>query len=182
MDRNEQLMKEYELCQRAPKALEATIWQTASLLGIGSAGGIALVAGADRPELAVIPAGIVVVSAGFLWWELAQRWYSVEHVRFTRMILIERALRRRGQASYIQYLNDITPMGMGRERFKRFRLGTEAEAKIRSRHGIAPREAEELQWLNWGNYYRPGPRDVLEILRWLNLTAWVIFAFFTVLG
>jgi len=145
---NEELMKEYELCQQAAQALEATIWQTASLLGIGSVAGIAVVAGAARPELAVIPAGIVVVSAGFLWWELAQRWYSVEHVRFTRMILIERALRRRGQASYVQYLNEITPVEGWIDRFFVFRLGSRKETLVRAKYGIDEEEAGELHRLN----------------------------------
>lgn len=133
-------------------------------------------AASDFPTLTVIPAGIVVVGTGFLWWKLAQRWYSIEHVRFTRMRGIERQLRRPGQASYVQYLNDITPAEGWLGKYGLYRLGLPQEVKAREKHGISEEEAAELQHYNWRNYYRSGPRDYLGWLPKINLVAWLTFA------
>jgi len=176
MYQREELIREYELCQQGVQALEATIWQSGSLIGIGSAGGILLVAGLDDAKLAVIPAGIVVVYASFLWWRLAKRWWSVQHARITRMRLIEKELQRAGQTSYVQYLNDLHRVCSRRK--KRWnRRGKRAEGPVaRLRNSVPLEDAAELHRVNWPTYYKPGPREFLWQLPWLNLVAWIVLS------
>ena len=174
MSQNMELMKEYELCQQSAQAIGSRIWQVSSLPGLGSVAGIVLVAGADNPGLAVFPAAIVLVGAGFLWWGLAQRWWSVQHVRFTRMIEIERILQRAGQASYVQYLNDITDLMRDRKRRLSGRKPI-GRPVARLRYTITLDEASELRRINWPNYYRSGPRDFLKWLPWVNFAVWLIY-------
>lgn len=176
MSQNQELMKEYELCQQGVQALEATIWQSGSLVGIGSVGGILLVAGLDDAQLAVIPAGIMVVFGNFLWWRLAKRWWSVQHARITRMRLIEQQLKRAGQASYVQYLNDLDRVRSRRKKRWNKRGERPQGLVARLRNRVPLEDAVELHRVNCPTYYKPGPREFLWQLPWINLVAWVVLS------
>jgi hypothetical protein len=182
LDNSDSILKEYELCQKATQSLESTIWQTSSLFGGLSVGTLLLVAQLDPPIGVAIPISILVILLGFIWWSLAKRWWSVQHTKFTRMLQIELAQKRPGQCVYVQYLNDLARV-YTRSRPEHSELMKNKEVgKIQKKYGLKIIELEYLHKLNWENFYKPGPREILPVLPYLNLVAWIIYIAFVVLS
>jgi hypothetical protein len=110
-EEKEMLLKEYELCQVSAQGLESAIWQTSAAIGIGSIGTLALVAG--QPLLGwlglgiPITIGLLAILASWIWWRMARRWWSIQHVKFCRMRHIEERLQFFYQTRYLTYLDDL---------------------------------------------------------------------------
>jgi hypothetical protein len=105
----DELLKEYEFCQKAALSLEETIWQTSAIMGVGIIGTFLYIgtrSGSDQPSWEV--AGIVGLFSFFVsltWWLVARRWWSVQHSLFMRMRHIEEKLGLHAHR-YIKYLDD----------------------------------------------------------------------------
>jgi hypothetical protein len=117
----EELLKEYEYCQKTAQSMERTIWQTGAAMSLGLVGSFLLIAlrsPDDQPPwfLACL-VGPFMAFISFIWWMAARRWWSVQHAMFMRMRHIERRL---GLHSlwYVQYIDhpDILPTpGLSKE-------------------------------------------------------------------
>lgn len=109
MDNNQLILEEYKLCQDSVQTLESTIWTTSGVIGIGSLGSIVAILTQFspatfflRPEKvgAITPAsmlmisliGVVVTTTVFLWWGMAQRWWTIQHTTLRRMRHLEKRL------------------------------------------------------------------------------------------
>jgi hypothetical protein len=91
-DHDKFLLKEYELCQDHVKHLDLNIWTTASIVGLGSIGSLALPVSSriGLPELYAI--AILVITVAWIWWAMASRWWDVQHASLIRMKHIEEEL------------------------------------------------------------------------------------------
>jgi hypothetical protein len=111
---NEELLKEYEYCQKTAQSMERTIWQTGAAMSLGLVGSfllIALRAPEDQPAwYFACLVGPFMALVALLWWFAARRWWSVQHAMFIRMRHVERRL---GLHSlwYVQYIDhpDLIP-------------------------------------------------------------------------
>jgi hypothetical protein len=104
----EELLKEYEFCQKAAQSMESTIWQTAAAMSIGLVGSFLLVtlrAADDQPPwyVACLVGPFMTVIA-LIWLLIARRWWSVQHSMFMRMRHIEKRLGIHS-TWYLQYLD-----------------------------------------------------------------------------
>jgi hypothetical protein len=102
-ERFDKLFKEYQICNDHAARLESYIWQTATLLGIGSAIGLVSLASAFAGTLTsqsgnkisqyhatiTIIAAIFGINVSLVWWRFARRWWSIQHLKFARMNEIE---------------------------------------------------------------------------------------------
>lgn len=93
-DKYTRALDEYKLCHEQIKRLEASIWQTATLFGVGSGVGLVAVATqlAKTPSQFAFPsiaASLVGIVLTLVWWRFAQRWWSIQHVYLSRMRELE---------------------------------------------------------------------------------------------
>lgn len=89
----ERRFKEYQVCLQQVKQLEANIWQTAGLLGIGSAAVLISIMGKDAqsraPLSTILVVAILAITVSLVWLRFARRWSSIQHVKFARINEIE---------------------------------------------------------------------------------------------
>lgn len=170
-----ELLREYEINQLAAQSLENTVWQSASVLGIGSAAGLILTIGKDTALHAVLLVGVFVVGSSFAWWMIAKRWWTVQHTKFTRMLHIEQELKRAGQTSYLRYLDDLTQLLEQREGQKPHPSRARPTGSPRLQYEIPPNAARDLWRINCPGFERRGPKEILEFLPWFNLLIWLTY-------
>ena len=173
----ELLMREYETCLETAWKLEANIWQTSSIIGIGTIGTLIIVASGKQDLALALPIGLLAVIGVFMWWAIAERWWSAQHVRFTRMLHIEQALNRPGQVSYMRYLDDLKDLTKDRKKRTHEAWRSRRLRVPRRRYAITSAQAKDMHRINWPNYQRRGPRDVLAYFPWANLVAWILLGF-----
>jgi hypothetical protein len=94
MSRKADLVEEYRICQNQASRLETNVWQTATLLGIGSIVGLVSLAKQTSSQcqtgwITVMLASAVTINATIVWWRFARRWWSIQHLKYERMREIE---------------------------------------------------------------------------------------------
>jgi hypothetical protein len=158
------LIKEHELCQESSRSLEATIWQSASVIGVGSIGSLALLATKRiSPVLSTVIAA-VAVTAVWTWWKVTKRWWSIQHAKYARMADIECELGVPFQQRYLDFLDDYCE-----------HVAQEPLLDIAKRHGLSISSAEKL-WNRRRDHQTKGIRETLPCLLHLITLAWVIYA------
>ena len=119
----ERLFKEYQICHEHASRLESYIWQTATLLGVGSIVGLVSLAGkntyTDADLGTTVIAAVFAINVSLVWWRFAKRWWSIQHVKFDRMDEIDERIgfqqsilvreRNREAMSHIRYLQENGP-------------------------------------------------------------------------
>jgi len=161
-------MNEYKVCQSSVESLDASVWQSAAIIGLVSIGTFALIA-ANEPRIsAVVIVGIFSTLGSFAWWQLAIRWWSVRDAKILRMRHIEQELDAPGQSHYIDYMDDLH-----RGRPSRPISGQDDQVQLLSRqHSIRIARARELAGLQ---YERRGPKDVLRWFPWITMIVWIFY-------
>ena len=167
------LLKEYEICQQAAQALENAIWQSATVLGLGSAAGLILTLSQGSSLHVIALVGTLVITGSFAWWRIARRWWSIQYSKFTRMLHIEAQLRYPGQVSYLRYLDDLSELVAERTSQKGHISRIRPAGVPRRSYEIPASAAKDLHRLNCRDFERRGPREVLENLPWVSLFVWV---------
>jgi len=81
---------EYSLALERAERIEANIWQTAVLFGIGSVVGIVAVLREVTESTPASPftslaISIVGITTALVWWRFARRWWSIQYLLFERM-------------------------------------------------------------------------------------------------
>jgi len=168
-------MNEYSACQSSVESLDASVWQSAAIIGLASIGTFALIAANNPQVLAVIIVGIFSTLGSFAWWRLANRWWSVRDAKIERMRHIEADLDISGQSHYIAFMDDLH---LGRSS----RPLPPEDPLIRtlsSRYNIQIGRARELADLE---YERKGPKDVLRLFPWTTLIVWVAYVALRTIG
>lgn len=99
------LLKEYELCQASANRLEDTIWKTFSAIGIIAIAPLTFLVSKNLNEInlfiVAIISGAIVIPATWVWWNMALRWWDVQHTAFDRMVDIESELKYINQIHYV---------------------------------------------------------------------------------
>ncbi|MBI4456678.1 MAG: hypothetical protein HY644_12360 [Acidobacteria bacterium] len=116
-ERVDRLVDVYRIYNDQVSRLESYIWQTATLLGIGSA--VGLVSLADKYENTtaylgkVTMAAVFTINASLVWWRFAKRWWSIQHLKLERIDEIERRIDRQMefQQSVLVSERDVEAMG-----------------------------------------------------------------------
>jgi len=168
-----ELLKEYEIFQQAAQALENAIRQSGTALGLGSAAGLILTLSQGSGLHVIGLVGTLVITGSFAWWSIARRWWSIQYSKFTRMLHIEAQLRYPGQVSHLRYLDDLSELVAERTSQKGHISRIRPSGVPRRSYGIPPGAAKDLHRLNFRDFERKGPREVLENLPWVSLFVWV---------
>jgi hypothetical protein len=162
------LLKEYETCQASVQQLDSAVWQSAALIGSVSIGTLALVATEPASIPVIILLGAFSTTASFIWWRMANRWWSIQTAKIRRMRHIEEELPTRGQTHYVDFLDDL-------HRGRSSKPVDEKDprvAELAKAHSLPIERARLLAHLE---HERSGPRELLRGFRWATLAAWAIF-------
>ena len=172
---NKILLNEYSNCQSSVESLDASVWQSASIIGLVTIGTFALTVANSPSVWAAIIVALFSTLGVFVWWRMAVRWWSVRDIKIERMRHIEQDLGIPGQTHYIEYMDrlhdDPSP-----------RSAPEYDSRVRTlarRYGIHVDRARELARVP---FQRKGPRDALESFRWVALIVWTLYIALRAIG
>ena len=166
------LLKEYELCQSSAYSLEQVIWQTSAVLGLGSIGALLAVA-ANRPMILVaLPIAALSVASSFLWWRVANRWWTIEHLKFARMRHIESELSVIRQTTYVKYLDDLNDTLAAAHALPASKDAEQIRRRLRQTLRMPAPLARDIEALD---YQRAGPKEILRSLPRIILGAWLVY-------
>ncbi len=161
----EELLREYEFCQRTATSMEATIWQTAAAMSLGLVGAFLLVAtrevASQPPWWAAALMGALSFGVSTIWWVVARRWWSVQHAMFYRMRHIERTLGLHS-LRYVQYLDHPALL----------KTSTLAKSQIDE---LAARAAK-ANTVGIKDHQKLGPQSVLWLLPFLLAGIWGLYS------
>lgn len=174
-DRRDILLTEYRICQDSANRLEAIVWQTSSIMGVGSVATLALVATRSAGLVSLIIVAMLASVIPFLWWQVARRLWSIEHLKLARMLEIEQELDLVRQTRQLKYLDDLHKR-FGRKLKTDSKDPTIAEfrSELRRKYRISVAEAADLEQLD---HHRRGPQDVLKWFPVLNGLLWGLFTY-----
>ena len=174
-DRMAALLNEYSACQSSVESLDASVWQSAAIIGLVSIGTLGLVVANNPVISASIIVGVFSTLGTFTWWRMANRWWSVRDAKIERMRHIEEDLGVAGQSHYIDYMDDLH---QGRSS-KRVPHDDPQIRTLSREHNIRIARARELAGLE---YERKGPKDALKRFPWVTLIAWTLYIVLRVIG
>jgi hypothetical protein len=165
------LLKEYELCHKAAQRAETTIWQTSGAIGLGLVGSLLLTATRalddPLPGRVAILAGVTSFAFAFIWWLIARRLWSIQHVMFLRMRHIEKDIGLHANR-YVQYIDDLREGDPAR--LESSGLPDDQKRDIRDR------EAKRV-FCRVPDHQRMGTKPLIGILPFLLLLFWIGYAF-----
>lgn len=175
-DSIERLLELYKILDEQVSRLESYIWQTATLLGIGSAVGLFSlangVAGIKLNEATI--AALFAINASLIWWRFAKRWWSIQHLKFERMDEIEKRLveqMKLGQGSTVRE-RDVEAM----QHIKYQREKGGFRQRIASLQFSIPRDIKARESQRTSNYEHRGNQPVGKLLVVTNIALWLMFA------
>jgi hypothetical protein len=180
-ERVDRLVDVYRIYNDQVSRLESYIWQTATLLGIGSA--VGLVSLADKYEnttiylVKVTMAAVFAINASFVWWRFAKRWWSIQHLKFERMDEIERRIDRQMQFQQSILVSERDKEAIGHKRHLH-EQGSWYE-RIWSLCFSIPREVQAAQSHRVRNYEYRGNQPVGRLLLVTNVLLWSLFIIYT---
>ena len=155
------LLEEYKLCVNRIQALDKNIWQSATILGIGSVAGIIVIFLTWRNFVWQYPVSALIISfigitLNLVWWRLSRRWWSIQQALVRRMEFIERQINFGGNL-YIAYLDKINC---------RRKIRTDEDFSL-----IGDEVKKGLSEIN--NYECHGTQPVLFFLTFINIISWI---------
>lgn len=170
------LLNEYQMCQASVQQLDSAVWQSAALIGLVSLGTLALVATSDSSIRVILLLGVFSTIGSFVWWSMANRWWSIQTAKIRRMRDIEDDLDVPGQTHYVDFLDNLhesrssAPIPIPEE--------DPLVQNLADIHGLSIKRARVLAKLT---HERAGPRDRLEWFPWATALAWGILAVIKIL-
>lgn len=172
MENDELLFEEYKLCQESTQKLESTIWQTSGVIGIGSIGSFIYLAVRQTKNVntpLVFAAGSVIVLTVWIWWNIALRWWDIQHAIFLRMGDIEENLKYIFQKRYVNFMDGTRDV---------FSIDPEYLGFGDSEHG----EARKGQLGKNPKFARRGVQGSLKWFPLLITSAWLLYGDFVALS
>ena len=169
------LLKEYELCQNTTQRLESTIWQSGAAMAFGLIGTLVLVGkeGEEMPWFPALMIGILVCSAILIWFFMARRWWSVQHMYFLRMRHIEQELGIHA-ARYVWYLtNQETIAHSDLQISQQHDLESHAERLFFENAPELFKSIRDKRRLRIRHLQRLGSRSFIWVFPWIVLVVWV---------
>ena len=174
MHPKERLLSEYAQCQTSAEGLEATIWRSAEIAGIGSLASLVALAALKAPLLPAALSALAVVTGTLVWWAMARRWWTIQHVKYSRMLEIERELEIPGQVSMVRYLDDLSDI-IRRGKHPRTPSHARSLRAARRSYHVTAALALQLCRSNWRDFKREGPREILPWLVRVNISIWLVY-------
>jgi hypothetical protein len=174
------LIEEYRICQENASRLEANIWQTAALLGIGSIVGLTSLAKLTTPNakcywLVAVAASALAVNATTAWWRFARRWWSIQHVSYDRMSEIESQIGFK-RVSMVRHRDRVAQ----KHRLYLKKCGTRRQKLSNvTRSFTSCVEPEVSKQCNIADYEYRGNQPVAWLLVLTIIASWVIYALYT---
>lgn len=175
----ERSFKEYQICLEQVSRLEANIWQTATLLGIGSI--VALVSLINNDAQSQAPFGVILavsiftITVSLVWLRFAKRWWSIQSIKFERMSEIDTSIgfrqnilvdeRNREALSHQLYLKENS--NFIKSLWTRLFFSIPKEVRAKEGHQKAQ------------TYEHRGNRPVVELLVAENILIWVSFLIYS---
>ena len=163
------LLNEYSSCQSSIESLDASVWQSAGIIGLVTIGTFSLIVANNLSIFAAAIVGFFSTWGVFTWWRMAIRWWSVRDAKIERMRHIEKDLDVPGQTHYIEFLDRL---------YDSRSSGPDAQhddliRKLSRHHHIGLNRAREL--VKNVSFERKGPRDALSSFRLLTFFIWIIY-------
>jgi hypothetical protein len=179
----DKLLDLYRIYDEQTSRLESHIWQTATLLGIGSAVGLVALAGKYSntcPYLgAVVVAAIFAINVSFVWWRFARRWWSIQHLKFERMDEIEKHIIDRMGLKQGALVSERDLEAM--QHIKHWREKGSWLQRIKSLRFSLPRDIKAAESSHVQNYEHRGIQPATSLLLATNVLLWSSFAIYTTL-
>jgi hypothetical protein len=170
------LLKEYELCQDAAQSLESTIWQTSTVIGIGSIGTLVLVASQPIEWPLTVSVGLPIIFANWIWWGMARRWWSIQHAKYCRMFDIEQHLRVLYQTTYVRYLDDLHDPKNGVRGWRNHRKREEdkqrLKTKLKEKYCLTAGQESGLLELS---HQHLGVQFFIRLFPFVSTIAWILY-------
>ncbi|OFW64866.1 MAG: hypothetical protein A2Y74_09225 [Actinobacteria bacterium RBG_13_63_9] len=162
------LLKEYELCQSSAQSLEATVWQSAGLIGLVSIGTLALMATSTPSVVPALAVGSLSTASSIMWWAMAKRWWSIQHAKFRRMRHIEATFQTPGQMHYISFLDHLH----SDRKSAPLKAEDPRVVAFAEQYSLQIAQAKSLAELQ---YHRRGPMEILKYFPALTALAWAVY-------
>ncbi len=127
MDKQQILLREYELCQNTTQHFERIIWRTSAAIGVGTLTPLVaalLTKNVDGKWGFIVIFGLLIVATCWIWWGMAKRWWDIQHAIFQRMRDIEEDLEMY-QSRYVAFRDgnlDVEDTDLPEERKERLRM------------------------------------------------------------
>lgn len=175
-EKQQALLKEYELAQNKTLELEKTIWQAFGVMGVGSAVAPFVVGSLIKYNVAPI---IIFIIGGLVWYAsrvwcgIARRWWSIQHVTYIRMRHIEEDLGLY-QNRYITYVDAYKKDPIKAKTSEPENL---AEGRLKE---LKDRADENDAILGLRAHARKGPQEWLKWLPHINLMLWIGYGVYLV--
>jgi len=166
------LLTEYDTCQASATSLEQAVWQSSTILGFGALATLVAVASSKLPFNAAAIAALLSTASTFLWWKIANRWWTIQHLKFARMRHIEEMLGALRQNHYVKYVDDLYDTLAKEPRPPDSSRATNIRHHVREALGIDETTALRIEELT---YQRAGPKELLRPLRWFVLGIWATY-------
>ena len=170
------LIEEYKICREEAARLESHIWKTSTILGLSSGAGLLLkmkseLRSAEHFYLTCAIA-VLMITASLVWWRLSRRWWSIQHVKYKRMNVLETKLDFKQNSLVgerdIQAMSNIRSGQMNGKLFERIKRHIWNEIPT----SISPHAYD-----NMGNYEYRGNQPVLKMLVFTNIILWLCMVF-----
>jgi hypothetical protein len=173
----EMLFKEYDICIKEASRLEANIWQTAALFSIGSGVGFSyflkefLISKGDyiKLGLSVSLFAFLVIIISLVWWRMARRWWSIQHLKYERIRKIEDNLG----FSQVTMVNERDTETM--QHIKSYRFIHWFRYQIP--RNITPKRCDDITKIE--NYEHRGIQPAIKLLLFSNAILWLILIIFS---
>jgi hypothetical protein len=172
----DQLLELYRVLDEQVSRLEKYIWETATLLGIGSAVGLLSIANGSSSigSNGATIAAVFAISASVIWWRFAKRWWSIQHLKLERMDEIEKRISKRMKlesdttvperdVEVMQHIKYLRREGSIGQRI--------ASLQFSIPRSISPKESQEA-----ANYEHRGNQPAGKLLVITNIVLWSMFA------
>ena len=172
------LIDEYKMCREDAARLEANIWKTSTILGLSSVTGLILKLNqnvASKDHFFLISAiAFFMITASLVWWRLSRRWWSIQHVKYNRMKVLEGKLGFKQntlvECADSEVMSKIRSKQQDRNCCKLFWL---LRYSIPKKGDSIPSEQDE----NITKHEHRGNQPAIKLLVFTNIVIWIIAMF-----
>jgi polyferredoxin len=161
-EREEKMLREYEVGLKVARDIENPIWQTQALLGVVSITTLIyfISQGHRLPIILVMGIGIFVNFLSFIWFKMACRWWSVQHTVLERLLHIEQEI---GEIYIQQYIKHRDWLAKPKD-------------KNSKSQNIPDKWKHDVEKLN--GHQNEGTKHWSNVLLLVILITWVLFVIF----
>lgn len=178
MTKDEKLMflEEYKICQQKAQSLEGPIWQTSSIMGLGSIGALLVIVtkSGNIDLLLVIGVGVFVNLFAWIWYKMAGRLWSIQHTALMRLYHLECKQKEFYLERYIKRRDArAIPHGMCEQQQKRWEKKSD-KIDLQGLSDYYKSQVDEVHKF-FDGFARYGTRYWSKWALGLNAVAWALY-------